>query len=112
MPDTEITVHGDMNTVSGAQFTDAPPVPEIYANHVVPAVTSFEVTLHFGSILEISQGIAKVARRVSVVLTPEVAKILNFQLATGLAQYEKSVRPIPMNMKIAPPPTSPPDLQG
>src|SRR5579863_8587035 len=82
-------------TVQGVEFVDASQVPEVYANHVVPAITSFDVTLHFGSILGIAGGQAKVARRVSIVLTPEVAKLLNMQLSMGLASYEKNVRPIP-----------------
>ena len=95
MPEeTQIPPQGGTFHVKNVRMVDAPPVPEVYANHVIPQITSYEVTLHFGTILEISSNEAKVARRVSIVLTPEVAKLLVLQLSIGLANYEKSVRPI------------------
>jgi hypothetical protein len=71
------TRSGVMTRVKTVEFVEAPQVPEIFANHVMPAITSFDVTLHFGTLVEIVDGKAKVAKRLSVVLTPEVAKVLH-----------------------------------
>lgn len=97
-------------TVRSVRVVEPPPVPEIYANNVTPVVTSFDVTLHFGTIIEVANNEAKVARRVSIVLTPEVAKLMILQLSAGLTHYEKSVRPIPLHGQMVPiqPPVSQP----
>jgi hypothetical protein len=95
MPE-EPQIAGQQVTVKSINVVEPPPVPELYANNVTPAITSYEVTLHFGTIVEIVNNEAKVARRVSVVLTPEVAKLLVLQLSMGLVHYEKNVRPIPI----------------
>lgn len=96
MPD-ETKAEGQQVTVKSLSVVEPPPAPEVYANNVTPAITSFDVTLHFGSIVEIIGTEAKVARRVSVVLTPEVAKLMLLQLSLGLTHYEKNVRPIPIH---------------
>jgi hypothetical protein len=106
MPDDNIQVTGQSITreVKTISAVEPPQAPEVYANNVVPVITSFDITLHFGSILEIVGDEAKVARRVSIVLTPEVAKMLTMQLSFGLAGYEKNVRPIPSLAKMIPKP--------
>ncbi len=75
--------------------------PEVYANHVTPSISSFDVTLHFGSVIEVVGTEAKIARRVSIVMSPEIAKLLGMQLTMGLAAYEKNVRPIHVPAKLA-----------
>jgi preprotein translocase subunit SecB len=92
--------------VKGVEFVEPSQVPELYANNVVPAITNIDVTLHFGTLMEIKDGRAKVARRISIILTPEVAKMLNIQLSLGLANYEKNVRQIPTLGKVLESPKS------
>jgi hypothetical protein len=101
MADNEIKVHmeGQQLNVNKVESVDAPNVPEVYANNVIPAITSFDVTLHFGSIVNIENGVAKVARRVSIVLTPEIAKLLHLQLDMGLKNYEQNVRQIHLSVQ-------------
>ena len=103
MPDEE--QHQEMQAAfaKGAiEFVPVPEVPELYANNVVPSITNIDITLHFGTLVEIKDGRAKVARRLSVILTPEVAKMLNMQLSVGLATFEQNVREIKVQGKLVP----------
>jgi hypothetical protein len=113
MPD-ESQVIGQQVTVKSITVVEPPPVPEVYANNVTPAITTFDVTLHFGTIVEVTNNEAKVARRVSVVLTPEVAKLLLVHLSMGLTHYEKNVRPISLQQLLSQQPeqSSPPQTTG
>jgi|HubBroStandDraft_2_1064218.scaffolds.fasta_scaffold289455_1 hypothetical protein len=96
MPNEQPPVEGGATVnIKTVTLVDAPSVPEVYANNVIPSINSFDVTLHFGSIIELVENEARVARRVSIVMTPEVAKLMLIQLSSGLAFYEKNVRPIP-----------------
>lgn len=80
------------------------PVPEIYANHVLVVANNIDFGLQFGSIVAIKQpDTVQVAPKLIVTITPEVAKMLMVQLSGAIANYEKQVRPIPFDVRIAPP---------
>jgi hypothetical protein len=114
MPDniiTQVSEVGGKVTVNKVEIVGASPVPEVYANHVQPAITSFDVSIHFGSIMGFEKDTLQIVRRVTVVLSPEVAKMLMLHLKTGLERYEQSVRPIPVQFHTAPVPQDSPTTE-
>jgi len=112
MPDNEQPKNvGTAQTITRIDWVEPPPFFEVYANQAQPAITTFDVTINFGTFVEVEGGIAKVAKRASILMAPEVAKLLVLQLASGLAQFEQNVRPIPLHGQLVPPSlTQPPPV--
>ncbi len=82
--------------ITSIEAAEAPNVSEIYANNVGLAITPFEFTFHFGTVGEVRKNkqSAPVHRKVTVIVSPEIAKGMYLQLAQGIQGFEQAHRAI------------------